>query len=120
MDLIPDPRTPCMVKVIVNPRTEECFNVKWTLYPNRTVNVKIITPNIQQLKSIINEMKKELENHILPFWMRLYDSEFGGFYGKVDENYIIKKTSEKGSILNSRILFAFSQSYNYIKNEKIT
>ena len=60
MDKFPEPRTTCLVKVIVNPRAEESFTVKWTLYPEKKVNVKIITPNVQQLKSIVNEMKKEL------------------------------------------------------------
>lgn len=60
MDHYPDPRTSCLVKVIVNPRAEESFTIKWALYPERRVNVKIITPNVHQLKSIVNEMKKEL------------------------------------------------------------
>ena len=60
MDQFPDPRTACLVKIIVNPRAEESFTVRWSLYPMRKVNVKIITPNVHQLKSIVNEMKKEL------------------------------------------------------------
>ena len=60
MDKFPEPRTTCLVKVIVNPRAEESFTIKWSLYPEKKVNVKIITPNVQQLKSIVNEMKKEL------------------------------------------------------------
>ena len=60
MEKIPDSRTTCIVKVIVNPRAEESFTIKWTLYPERRVNVKIITPNVQQLRSIVHEMKREL------------------------------------------------------------
>jgi len=30
---------------------------------------------------LINEVKNELENHIIPFWDALRDDEFGGFYG---------------------------------------
>ncbi len=60
MEKIPDTRTTCVVKVIVNPRAEESFAIRWTLYPERRVNVKIITPNVPQLRSIVNDMKREL------------------------------------------------------------
>ena len=30
---------------------------------------------------LINEVKKELEEHIIPFWNKLRDDENGGFYG---------------------------------------
>ena len=33
---------------------------------------------------LINEVKNELENHIIPFWDALRDDEFGGFYGQMD------------------------------------
>lgn len=57
----------------------------------------------------------ELKNHILPFWMKLIDHEFGGFYGKVSSNHKVFKDYPKGSIVNSRILWAFSASFNRYK-----
>lgn len=68
------------------------------------------------MKEFLNEMKDELEQHILPFWMNLQDKEYGGFYGRVDKDYNIVKKSPKGAILNSRILFAFSRSYTLLHN----
>lgn len=59
-------------------------------------------------------MKKEIRNHLLydliPFWEKLKDEEFGGFYGYVDFGGAIEKTYEKGCILNSRIIWFFSNA----------
>lgn len=56
------------------------------------------------------EIRKELTEHILPFWMKLKDDEFGGYYGMVDVDLKLDKTGEKGCILNSRILWTFSNA----------
>ena len=37
---------------------------------------------------IKNEIGRHLEQKILPFWMKLKDEEYGGFYGYMDENQI--------------------------------
>ncbi|MFW9905444.1 MAG: AGE family epimerase/isomerase [Candidatus Thorarchaeota archaeon] len=63
------------------------------------------------MNKLANEMKSELKNHILPFWMKLIDRRYGGFFGKVDGNLNIVQKAEKGSILNSRILWTFSSAY---------
>ena len=60
-------------------------------------------------------MKKEITNHLIndliPFWEKLKDEDFGGFYGYVNYNGTVEKNSEKGCILNSRILWFFSNAY---------
>ena len=68
------------------------------------------------MDQIVIEMQTELETHILPFWMRLIDKKYGGFYGRVDRDLKIIENSPKGSILNSRILWAFSSAFNVLKN----
>ena len=67
---------------------------------------------------MINEMKKHLTQKILPFWMKLLDKEFGGFYGYVDKDLAVKKDAHKGCILNSRLLWTFSTAYRVTKDEK--
>jgi len=57
------------------------------------------------------EVKKELDERIFPFWSNLADYENGGFYGYVGYDGIINKESEKGVILNTRILWFFSAVY---------
>ena len=61
--------------------------------------------------SFEKELKEHFERKILPFWMGLKDDEFGGFYGMLDINLKLDKKAVKGCILNSRILWFFSNAY---------
>lgn len=65
------------------------------------------------------EIKSELINHILPFWSGLADKEHGGFYSNMGNDLILDKTGDKGCILNSRILWLFSNSYIALKDESL-
>lgn len=62
------------------------------------------------------EAEKELDA-ILSYWLKYaVDNEYGGFYGKIDNENHPYQDSLKGSVLNSRILWAFSASYHLTKN----
>lgn len=63
-----------------------------------------------------NEVKSHLEQVIIPFWSKLVDSEYGGFYGLVDADLKVHKKFTKGVILNSRILWFFSNAYLTLKD----
>ena len=64
------------------------------------------------LKKYQSEVSKELEN-ILEYWQKYtVDNEFGGFYGKITEEDKVVPFSEKGSVLNARILWTFAASYH--------
>ncbi|WP_129724233.1 AGE family epimerase/isomerase [Xylanivirga thermophila] len=65
---------------------------------------------MERLNLLRNEMEVELLNHIMPFWSRLRDPR-GGFYGYVDFDLHIDKNANKGVILNSRILWFYSNIY---------
>ncbi|MGZ4049787.1 MAG: AGE family epimerase/isomerase [Bacteroidia bacterium] len=82
---------------------------------NLVTNNDIISVN--QLKPY----KKELENElsaILYFWQRhTIDAAFGGFYGRIDNFNKVFKDAPKGSVLNSRILWAFSSAFNFTGNK---
>lgn len=52
------PKTCCYIRIIVNPRVPESFNIKHTLYPGKKIEVTIVTPNSPQLRAIVQEMKK--------------------------------------------------------------
>ncbi len=67
---------------------------------------------------LINECKQELTNHIIPFWNKLRDDEFGGFYGQMDNDLVLDKKGTKGVILNSRILWFYSSCYRTIGGEQ--
>src|SRR6185369_15973662 len=66
------------------------------------------------------EYKKELENElheILSWWMRLsIDKDHGGFVGRIDHENKIYPEAPKGSVMNSRILWAFSAAYRRTHN----
>lgn len=48
---------------------------------------------------------------ISPYWKNLIDRENGGYYGYVDFELNVDKNAPKGVILNSRILWFFSNAY---------
>jgi mannobiose 2-epimerase len=63
------------------------------------------------------EMQDVLENNILRFWLdKMQDRENGGFYGRIDSSGVLHPESEKGAILNARILWAFSAAYRVLRN----
>ena len=55
-----------------------------------------------------DELKAHLTGKILPFWLGLQDRENGGWYGYVDKELRVDRKADKGCILHSRILWAFS------------
>lgn len=69
------------------------------------------------------EISKEFETHlrevIIPFWANLKDDEFGGFYGYMDYDLTLNKKYSKGCILNSRILWFFSNAYLTLGDENL-
>lgn len=67
----------------------------------------------------ISEVKEHLEKKIIPFWNGLKDSEFGGFYGYVDTDLVVDKKAVKGCILNSRILWFYSNAYMVLKDDSL-
>lgn len=68
---------------------------------------------------LCSEVKSELENNILPYWMKkMTDSEQGGFYGKISGDDVLDKSASKGAVLNARILWFFSAAYRVLGNKE--
>ncbi|WP_411334715.1 AGE family epimerase/isomerase [Metabacillus indicus] len=61
------------------------------------------------------EIEQHLHTHILPFWMKLRDEKYGGFFGKVNFDLTIDKEADKGGIAASRFLWSFSAAYRITK-----
>jgi mannobiose 2-epimerase len=69
------------------------------------------------MQGLKNELRRELTENILPFWMeKMPDKEYGGFYGRIDGQGHLHKTANKGLVLNARILWTFSAAYRLEKN----
>jgi mannobiose 2-epimerase len=70
-----------------------------------------------QLKQLKSELSDELDS-ILKYWSKhTLDNENEGFVGQIDFNDHIIANTEKGSVLNARILWSFAASYKVTKNE---
>ena len=71
----------------------------------------------------MTKMGEEIQNHlvkdIIPFWKNLRDDENGGYYGWVGYDLKVDKKAVKGCILNSRILWFFSNAYTMLKDESL-
>ncbi len=71
------------------------------------------------MERMMKEIRRELTEHILPFWMSLKDDENGGYIGWVDYDLTRHPEAEKGCILNSRILWFFSEAYMLLHDEAL-
>lgn len=68
---------------------------------------------------LLQEIREHLTRKLIPFWENLIDEENGGFYGYLDYNLHLDKQAEKGCILNSRILWFFSNAYLVLGDETL-
>lgn len=69
------------------------------------------------LKQLKTELTTELDS-ILNYWIKYtLDTQNEGFIGQIDFNDHLIANAEKGAVLNSRILWTFSSSYQVTKKE---
>lgn len=64
--------------------------------------------NYKQMQEL---SRAHLTEVIIPFWNRLKDEEYGGYYGYLDFELKVNQKASKGCILNSRILWFYSNAY---------
>lgn len=68
---------------------------------------------------MVQEVEKHLQDKLIPFWEGLADWQQGGFYGYLGYDLKLNKQAEKGVILNSRILWFFSNAFLTLKQENL-
>lgn len=74
-----------------------------------------MNPAICQLRA---EALECLTQNILPFWLdKMQDNEHGGWYGRMDGHGTLHPQTEKGAILNARILWSFSAASRVLAKE---
>ena len=71
------------------------------------------------MSRLIQEIRSELTDHIIPFWKGLRDDVRGGYVGLVDFDLARHPDADKGCILNSRILWFFSEAYRALGDESL-
>lgn len=64
------------------------------------------------------QLKENLTDNILAFWMEKMVDPRGGFYGRMTGEGEIEPDAPKGAILNARILWAFSAAYRLLGDER--
>lgn len=71
---------------------------------------------MKTISTLKQEMQEVLTTNILPYWMnRMVDERYGGFYGRVTGTEELMPLTEKGAILNARILWTYSAAYRLLK-----
>lgn len=65
------------------------------------------------------DIKEHLYSKIIPFWKGLKDDEAGGYYGCLDFDLQLDKKAVKGCILNSRILWFFSNGVTRLSDKDL-
>ena len=67
--------------------------------------------------ALVRECGDILKDNILSFWMKhSVNASNSSFFGEIDRNGIPNPDAERGGILQSRILWAFSAAYNALKD----
>ena len=61
------------------------------------------TAELLAAKGLAAEMKKELVENILPYWMRKMCNDEGGFYGRITGEEVLEPTAPVGGIMTARI-----------------
>ncbi len=74
----------------------------------------------EALTQLACEVKKELLFHIIPFWKKLRDETYGGYFGWLSYGLKLDEKAEKGCILNSRITWFFANAYTAYKKGLFT
>lgn len=58
-----------------------------------------------------NDFINELDQRILPFWLKLMDKENGGYYGVVDYQLTLHPEGPKGGVIGARHVWSYSAAY---------
>ncbi len=69
--------------------------------------------------AMLEEVKHQLAEGIIPFWENLRDDEYGGYYGLLTFDLALDKKAVKGCILNNRITWFFSNAYTLLKDPRL-
>ncbi|GIP28838.1 cellobiose 2-epimerase [Paenibacillus sp. J23TS9] len=72
----------------------------------------------EQIDTWKSELKQELQEHILGFWMKYTPDEIhGGFLGEITPDLTVIQGADKSLVLNTRILWTFAAAYRLYGNE---
>ena len=71
------------------------------------------------MQNMVSEIKEHLISDIIPFWEKLKDDTYGGFYGYMGYDLKVDEKAVKGCILNSRITWFFANAYTLLGDKEL-
>lgn len=72
---------------------------------------------LARMNILKSEVSDNLTKNLLPYWSnKMVDNLYGGFFGRIDSKDKVPPDSEKGGILNARILWTYSSAYRIMKD----
>ena len=69
-------------------------------------------------QALSRQMKKELQENILPYWMKSMCRPEGGFYGRISGMEETDAEAPVGGIMTARMLWTFASAYRLLGNEE--
>ena len=69
-------------------------------------------------RALAAQMKKELTENILPYWINNICRPDNGFYGRLDGRENLDTDAPVGNIMTARILWTFASAYRILGNKE--
>jgi mannobiose 2-epimerase len=69
-------------------------------------------------QALASQVKKELTENILPYWIGKMTNPEGGFYGRIDGNEKLDASAPIGNIMTARVLWTFASAYRLLGNKE--
>lgn len=69
-------------------------------------------------QALASQVRKELTDNILPYWMQKMTTPEGGFYGRIDGNEQLDPSAPIGNIMTARMLWTFASAYRLLGNKE--
>ncbi|MBO5498021.1 MAG: AGE family epimerase/isomerase [Bacteroidales bacterium] len=69
-------------------------------------------------QALASQVKKELTENILPYWMEKMIRPDGGVYGRIDGNEHLDQSAPVGNIMVARMLWTFASAYRLLGRQE--
>lgn len=71
-------------------------------------------------KALASQMRRELTENILPYWMEKMTNPSGGFHGRIDGREHLDTQAPVGGIMTARVLWTFASAYRVLSASATT
>ena len=70
-------------------------------------------------QALAKQVKQELQDRILPYWIDRMQDPSGGFHGRITGRGQLDPDAPKGAIMNARLLWTFASAYRLFKDSEV-